>query len=135
VNEKQFLGAVNPRTGDFVAHIAKSGNTVSFFQLLMFCVIANRGKKIYMVLDNARFHYAKRLKPIIEKYKDKLELVFLPPYSPDLNPIERVWWLKQVTHNRWVKTMDERIDNFNSWRKQIGKENIQNVCNLIENIY
>jgi putative transposase len=100
-------------------------------------VIANEGKKIYMILDNVRFHHAKRLKPILERYKSKMELIFLPPYSPDLNPIERVWWLmrKQVTHNRWVNTMNERIDRFNMWRNCIGKENIKNVCNLIENIY
>ncbi|KAA6317358.1 hypothetical protein EZS27_032468, partial [termite gut metagenome] len=78
--------------------------------------VAERYKrqKVYMVLDNVRFHHAKGLKPILERYSHRIELVFLPPYSPDLNPIERVWWLmrKKVTHNRWVKTMEERVDEF-----------------------
>jgi len=70
-----------------------------------------------MVLGNMHFHHAKRLKPILEKYKHKIVLIFLPPYSPDLNPVERVWWLmrKSVTHNRWVKSMEQRIDSFYRW--------------------
>jgi putative transposase len=134
---KTILGAVNPKTGELITHVANNGNTVSFFQLLMLCVRANKGKKVYMVLDNVRFHHAKRLEPILERYKDRLELIFLPPYSPDLNPMERVWWLmrKQVTHNRWVKSMDERINDFNIWCENVEKENIQNICVLFENIY
>jgi putative transposase len=90
-----------------------------------------------MVLDNVRFHHAKRLKPILERYKHRIELIFLPPYSPDLNPIERVWWLmrKEVTHNRWVKSMEKRICDFEYWRKNTDEEKIKNVCNLNVNIY
>ncbi|KAA6338833.1 hypothetical protein EZS27_013181 [termite gut metagenome] len=90
-----------------------------------------------MVLDNVRFHHAKRLKPILERYSHRIELVFLPSYSPDLNPIERVWWLmrKKVTHNRWVKTMEERVDEFERWGKTISPIQIKTACNLTVNIY
>ncbi|MDR2408083.1 MAG: transposase [Bacteroidales bacterium] len=55
--------------------------------------------------------------PYLDRYRERIELIFLPPYSPDLNPVEPVWWLmrKQVTHNRWVKSMDERVSDFNQW--------------------
>ncbi|MDR2511436.1 MAG: transposase, partial [Bacteroidales bacterium] len=68
---------------------------------------------------------------------DRIELIFLPACSPDLNPQELVWWLmrKSVTHNRWLKSMDERIDKFNDWKLNTKKEKIKNVCNLFENIY
>jgi putative transposase len=134
---KTIFGAVNPDTGDLVERVEDKGNTVSFFRFLYNCVKKNEGKKVYMVLDNVRFHHAKRLEPILEKYKERIELVFLPPYSPDLNPIERVWWLmrKQVTHNRWVKSMEQRIDDFESWCQNVNKEQIISVCNIIENIY
>jgi putative transposase len=120
-----------------VTDTAENGNTVTFFRFLMKAVKAFDGKKLYMVLDNVRFHHAKRLKPILERYKHKIELIFLPPYSPDLNPIERVWWLmrKTVTHNRWVQSMKVRIDNFNEWVNSIAAEQIIKICNLIENIY
>jgi hypothetical protein len=42
---------------------------------------------------------------------------------------------KQVTHNRWVKSMDERIADFQYWAKNINPSQIKNLCNLTENIY
>lgn len=46
-----------------------------------------------IVLDNAAFHRKKQLKIIAKKAG--CEILFLPPYSPDLNPIEYFWgWLK-----------------------------------------
>jgi putative transposase len=44
-----------------------------------------------MVLDNARVHHAKLIQPFLEHNKDRLELMFLPPYSSDLNMIEGLW--------------------------------------------
>jgi putative transposase len=134
---KTIFGAVNPLTGELITAIAEKGNTKTFFRFLLTCMHSAAGKKIYLVLDNVRFHHAKRLKPLLERYKDRIEPVFLPPYSPDLNPIERVWWLmrKRITHNRWVKSMDERIAEFELWCREISKQQIIDVCNLIENVY
>lgn len=50
----------------------------------------NNKEKIVMILDNVRYHHAKLIKPFLEKHDQKLELMYLPPYSPDLNPMERV---------------------------------------------
>jgi putative transposase len=117
--------------------VEERGNTATFFRFLRKCISANKGRKVYLVVDNVRFHHARRLQPILERYRQRLELVFLPPYSPDLNPIERVWWLmrKQVTHNRWVKSMQERVEDFLEWCAATDKASIQTVCNLIEKIY
>ena len=43
--------------------------------------------KIVVILDNARIHHAKLLKPFLSANKDRIELVFLPPYSPEFNLI------------------------------------------------
>ena len=92
-----------------------------------------------MVLDNVRYHHAKRLKPILEKYKHLIELVFLPPYSPDLSCIERFWWYmrKKITHNRYLKKMEERIEMFLSFTNKFKYPNQIgiNLCKLKENIY
>ena len=46
-----------------------------------------------IVLDNATFHSKKRLRELASK--TNCDVIFLPPYSPDLNPIENFWaWLK-----------------------------------------
>lgn len=67
-----------------------------------------------MVLDNVRYHHAKLLKPFLEKNKHRIELLFLPPYSPDLNPMERIWWFmrKKITHNRFLESLQERVKKF-----------------------
>jgi putative transposase len=78
-----------------------------------------------MVLDNVRYHDAKRLKPILERYKSRLELVFLPPHSPDLNPMERIWWYmpKKRTHNLYVESIETRIEAFEAFMEGFKMEN------------
>ena len=52
-------------------------------------VKANPGKRIVLVLDNFSSHRSK----LVQKYavQNNIHLVYLPPYSPDLNPIEQIW--------------------------------------------
>ena len=61
-------------------------------------------------MDNASFHSKKHLKGIAEKHK--IELIFLPPYSPELNPIEHFWnWLKKKVSDviKFCKNLDRAI--------------------------
>lgn len=44
--------------------------------------------KTVMILDNAKIHHAKSLQSFLEENRECLELVFLPPYNPNLNKIE-----------------------------------------------
>jgi transposase len=66
-----------------------------------------RKKKILLVLDNAKYHHAKILHPWLKEVSNVLELFFLPPYSPDLNPIEILWkkTRRNVTHNRFFDSL------------------------------
>lgn len=57
-----------------------------------------------VVMDNAAFHKSERIKQLIESVGCKL--MFLPPYSPDLNPIEKFW----ANMKRWIK---DKINQFN----------------------
>ena len=54
-------------------------------------------------MDNAAFHKSQKTKDLIESVGCKL--IFLPSYSPDLNPIEKFW----ANMKKWVRNM---IDNF-----------------------
>lgn len=51
----------------------------------------NHDKKVYLILDNAKPHTAFSIKRLEEVHKNKLKLIYLPPYSPELNPQENVW--------------------------------------------
>ena len=50
-----------------------------------------------VIMDNASFHKSQKTKELIESVGCKL--IFLPPYSPDLNPIEKFW----ANMKRWIK--------------------------------
>ncbi|WP_410472546.1 transposase [Faucicola mancuniensis] len=45
--------------------------------------------KRILIMDNARFHYGGDLQKIAKQYN--IKLIYLPPYSPELNPIEQLW--------------------------------------------
>lgn len=47
-------------------------------------------KKVFLILDNLRVHYSKDVQKWLEKHKDRIEVFYLPPYSPEYNPDELV---------------------------------------------
>lgn len=64
-------------------------------------------KRIHIICDNARYYRSKEVIRFLEN--SKIELMFLPPYSPNLNLIERFWkfFKKKVIYNTYYKTFDE----------------------------
>jgi len=91
-----------------------------------------RGRKMVVILDNARWHHARVLQPWIKEHKKYLRLDFLPPYSPELNCIERVWKLirRLRTHNRYFPRMEDFVkavfEQFQSWQKP--NRVLQHLC-------
>lgn len=76
-----------------------------------------------VVVDNATYHHAKAIQPWLWEHRHCLRLDFLPPYSPDLNPVERVWKLTRrlCTHNRYFPGLEDLIEavteQFEPWQK------------------
>jgi transposase len=66
----------------------------------------NPDKPIIIILDNFRSHWANKTRETANKLD--IILVFLPPYSPDLNPIEFIWKsIKRELSPLLIKTLDE----------------------------
>ena len=63
-----------------------SDKLIEFLQAL----IQDAGKKVFLILDNLRVHHSKPVKVWVDEHKDKIELFYLPSYSPELNPEERL---------------------------------------------
>lgn len=63
-------------------------------------------QKIFLIVDNHKVHHSTKVRNYLEKHKDKIELFYLPPYCPDMNPQELV--------NQDVKA---NANNFNVLRK------------------
>jgi transposase len=119
------FGAVNLRTGQFVRRMCKVFNAETFQGFLgQLLRHRTRRRRMIIVLDNARYHHAVLLKPFLHQHAAQLHLLFLPPYSPQLAPIERVWKLTRrlATHNRYFPTLEgvlNAVDTcFDRWRKQ-----------------
>jgi transposase len=107
------FGAVHLRTGQFVRRICKVFNAVTFQRFLTQLLrYRRRGRRMILILDNARYHHAVILAPFLRQQAAQLKLVFLPPYSPQLAPIERVWKLTRrlATHNRYFPTLGEVLN-------------------------
>ena len=88
------IGMVCPRTGEFFA-IEATNVFTEMFQVFLDeakkCTKPERKRNI-LILDNATWHKSKSLN------WHGFEPLFLPPYSPDLNPIERIWLIMK---DRW----------------------------------
>ena len=93
------------------------------------------GRKMVVIIDNARYHHAKLHKPWRRKVASHFRLHFLPPYSPELNPIERVWKLtrRRCLHNRYFAVLDEVITAVEPTFKMWSRPNttLQRLCGIL----
>jgi transposase len=112
-NKVGYFGATSLDTGQMTYQRADSFNADSFKQFLGQILGAqiHIKQKVCLILDNARWHHAKKLKDFLTEHSERLELVFLPPYSPELNPQERVWrhTRRKATHNKYFNEIQELV--------------------------
>lgn len=88
------------------------------------------GKRYCVVMDNAPWH-KKALRLFREnpdEYADitsKAEFLSLPPYSPDLNPIEQVWRItrRECTHNRFFRGIEVLIEKLDTYFESLRHPN------------
>ena len=79
--------AINPR-GDKRFMIFKDTFNADCFIKFLRQLIKNQTQKFFLIVDNYSVHKTKKVKEWIEKNKNKIELFYLPRYSPELNPYE-----------------------------------------------
>ena len=96
-------GAIDLETGQTVMKDVLAVDAMSTIMLLMAIEAMYPGKRlIHVFLDNARYHHAKLVQTWLAEPGRRIELHFIPPYCPHLNPIERLWRLmhKHINHNK-----------------------------------
>jgi putative transposase len=81
-----------------------------------------RYRKIHVICDNAGGPTSLEVIPDLWKGEGRIEVHLLPPYPPDLNPIERVWWHlhENITWNHRCKDLSELLDQVFA---RLGQEN------------
>lgn len=99
-------------------------DTINFQIFLNEFSLHNPSEFKIIVLDNGAFHKAKFL--IIPQ---NMGLIFLPPYSPELNPAENIWAiLKRRFTNKLCKSLEEVSEYISESIKILTSENVKRTC-------
>ena len=77
---------------------------------------------LYVILDNARYYRSEMVRNFVKK-NNRIKLVFLPPYSPNLNIIERLWkfFKKKITYNKYYEKFSVFREFCLRFFKNLGK--------------
>ena len=111
-SERQRLnihGVMNAETYEMIPLLNEASvNTESTIQLLEYLeLLYPLAATIYVILDNAKYHYSK----VVQEWEkgSRVKLIFLPTYSPELNLIERLWrvFKKKVQYNQYFECFND----------------------------
>lgn len=83
-------GALNLENLDITVLEEKTINSEAMMKLLITLEQNQPQGEILCIVDNARYNHSKLLKTFLDNHK-RIKLIYLPPYSPNLNIIERLW--------------------------------------------
>lgn len=97
-------GAYDIENHNVVIREDESINAQSTIKLLGEMLKAQPSGTLYIILDNAKYYRSAHVKEFLES-NPRIEFVFLPPYSPNLNVIERLWkfFKKKTTYNEYYE--------------------------------
>ncbi|WP_216366153.1 IS630 family transposase [Anoxybacillus sp. CHMUD] len=117
-----IFGAVGVQQGDVVFHRASSANAKTFLDFLRRLKEKYADRFLVLVLDNVRIHHAKMVQAFLDGGEGAaFHFIFLPPYSPQLNPIERLWkWLKdEVIANVFHKDQNDITQSITRFKQYV----------------
>lgn len=133
VKQGQFIysyiyGSACPKTGNSFGLILPSTNTVSMQTYLDgLSKHIQKGRHVALIVDNAGWHTSKSL-----NVPDNITLVPLPPYSPELNPMEQVWqWMKHnylsnICFDKYENILDKLTQSWNAFAE--NSELVKSIC-------
>jgi transposase len=121
-----LFGAVNPVTGDSSALLAPTVNTGYMNHHLRF-ISEQVGPEVHvlLILDRAGWHLSKGL-----QVPENITLLHLPPYSPELNPVERLWaYLRShYLSNRIYENYDHLLGRCGQAWNRLTPDQFRSIC-------
>jgi transposase len=120
------IGAVNYHTGETVVLLRRHKRRREIAELLQALVDKHPTGTIYVAWDNANTHEDDEVEAVVRGAAGRLVLLYLPTYSPWLNPIEMLWrhFRREVTHCELFETVDALLaatrDFFNRYNQQLN---------------
>ena len=121
-------GAVDVVTGRTAHIVHKQRNNIGFRRLLAaisrtFALGDSPQRKVVLFVDNDRAHDAKSVRKLLAKYDGRIQIEWLPAYSPELNPQEDIWQhlRRRVTHNHYFEELDALLDAVEQFHQPLEK--------------
>ena len=105
------IGAVNYQSGETVVLVRKHKRRQDIAQLLTQLLLKHPTETIFVAWDNANTHQDDEVEAVVRGAAGRLVLLYLPTYSPWLNPIEMLWrhFRREVTHCELFVSMKHLI--------------------------
>jgi len=102
------LGAVNYHSGETIVLFRRRKRRREVAELLQTLLDKHPTDTIYVAWDNATTHQDDEVEAVVRAAAGRLVLLYLPTYSPWLNPIEMLWrhFRREVTHCELFETME-----------------------------
>jgi transposase len=93
-------------------------------------------KQIFLVLDNISIHRSKKVRETIQKYYPRINLVFLPTRSPELNLIEVRWmWMqRQMINNSTFADEYDIGKGVTEWTRNYNKKHGKAIINILQEV-
>lgn len=128
--KRHVFAAVDPVTGKVVSMVAKRLTADAFIGFLS-RLLAEAIKPFTLILDNSPCHRAKSVMQFLEQHKSRITILWLPKYSPDLDPAEQVWkdMKLNVCHNYLFGTANRLSWGIRCYFRQLKPEKIMSLCN------
>lgn len=106
------IGAVDYHTGETVVLVRLRKRRREIAELLTALLERHHTGTIYVTWDNASTHQDNEIEAVVRGAAGRLVLLYLPTYSPWLNPIEMLWrhYRREVTHCELFETMTALVD-------------------------
>jgi transposase len=133
-----YFGAVRLRDGRLLMSRPKGMfDAKTFWSFLRKLERLSRasGRRCVVITDNVPYHHAKLHAAWRKQVEHHFSLYFLPPYSPELNPIERVWKLirRRRLHNQHFPKLDDvsaaLVPTLHAWARP--NSTLRRLCSLV----
>jgi transposase len=119
-----LFGAFSPITGNKFLMEMPFCNTETFQEYLHEFSLNIPNEFKIIVLDNGAFHKARHL-----KIPENIKLLFLPPYSPELNPAEKIWkHIKRKFTNKYFEDLGKLSDFFTDTINDMNEKMVKSTC-------
>jgi transposase len=103
-----LIGAINYNTGNIHALMTEDMVDEDIFICYLQTLLKETRKHCHLIVDNATYHKSEKVIGFLTDNSSRLTIHYLPPYSPDYNPIEGLWKKikKETTHNVYFESLE-----------------------------